>query len=248
MEALLESVSNAITANLWLAPVFALLGGILTSLMPCSLSTVPLVIGCVGGGEAKGRRALILSLLFALGSTITFITLGVIASVAGLLLEKAEVWMHLILAVILILMALQMWGVIELIPTGSLAAANRLRGSFGAFVAGLLAGVFSAHCAAPMIVALLAIVAEHGRILFGILLLLLFSVGHAILSVVAGTSVGLVQRISESPRYAKADKIIKAILGTIILLVALWLLWEAISEGLLHHEHGHAAMLLVGKV
>lgn len=247
MENLLDSVSAALANNLWLAPLFALLGGILTSLMPCSLSTVPLVIGCVGGGDAKGRRALALSLLFALGSTISFITLGVIASLAGLLLEKAEVWLHLILAIVLILMALQMWGVIEIIPTSTLSAASGLRGSFGAFIAGLLAGVFSAHCAAPMIVALLAIVIDRGQPLYGALLLLLFSIGHAILSVIAGTSVGLVQRITESPRYAKADKIIKAILGAIILLAALWLLWEAISEGLLHHEHGHAAMLLVGK-
>lgn len=237
MEQLLEKVSAAIGNSLWLAPVLALLGGVLTSLMPCSLSTVPLVIGCVGGAETKGRRAFALSLLFALGSTITFVALGVIASLAGLLLEDAEVWMHLALAVLLILMALQMWGVIELIPSASLAAGNRLRGGGGAFVAGLLAGVFSAHCAAPMIVALLAIVVDRGQILFGVLLLLLFSIGHAILSVVAGTSVGLVRRLTESPRYAKADKIIKIVLGVIIMLAALWLLWEAISEGLLGHEH-----------
>ena len=237
MEELLNNVSSALSGNMWLAPLFALLGGILTSLMPCSLSTVPLVIGCVGGGEAKGKRSLALSLLFALGSTITFIALGVIASLAGLLLEEAEVWMHLVLAVLLILMALQMWGVINLIPSGSALAGRSLKGSWGAFAAGLLAGVFSAHCAAPVIVALLAIVIDRGQILFGVLLLLLFSIGHAILSVVAGTSTGLVQRITENPKYERIGKIIKICLGVIILLVALWLLWEAVSEGLLGHEH-----------
>ena len=131
MAELLERIAAALGGSVWLAPVFALLGGVLTSLMPCSLSTVPLVIGCVGGAETKGKRAFALSLLFALGSTITFVTLGVIASRAGLLLEKAEVWMHLMLAVLLILMALQMWGVIELIPSASLSAfsfANDARG------------------------------------------------------------------------------------------------------------------------
>ncbi|MCR5808559.1 MAG: sulfite exporter TauE/SafE family protein [Clostridiales bacterium] len=245
MEELLDSISNSLAGNLWLAPVFAFLGGLLTSLMPCSLSTVPLVVGCVGGGEAKGRKAFFLSLLFALGSTVTFITLGVIASLAGLLLEKAEVWMHLILAIILILMALQMWGVIDLIPTASLMAGSRLKGSWGALVSGLLAGVFSAHCAVPMIVALLAIVIDRGKILFGIMLLLLFSIGHAILSIVAGTSVGLVQKISDSPKYEKFGKIVKIVLGILILLVALWLLWEAFSEGILGVEHEHHAMLML---
>ena len=46
MEELLERVSAALTGSLWLAPLFAVFGGVLTSLMPCSLSTVPLVIGC----------------------------------------------------------------------------------------------------------------------------------------------------------------------------------------------------------
>ena len=243
MEELLDRIVSMIGASIWIGPLLALLGGVLTSLMPCSLSTVPLVIGCVGGGEAKGKKALFLSLLFALGSTITFVALGVIASLAGLLLEKAEIWMHLILGVILVLMALQMWGVIELIPTSSIMARNRLKGGLGAFTAGLIAGVFSAHCATPVIVALLAIVIENGRILFGTVLLLFFSIGHAILSVVAGTSVGLVQRITDDPKYEKFGKIIKIVLGAVIILAALWLFWEAFSEGVLGHEHDHGAML-----
>lgn len=246
MEELLERVSAALTGNIWLAPLFALLGGVLTSLMPCSLSTVPLVIGCVGGGEAKGKRAFGLSLLFALGSSITFITLGVIASAAGLLLERAEVWMHLVLALLLVLMALQMWGVINLIPAGNMYAGSRLRGGWGAFIAGLLAGVFSAHCAAPVIVALLAVVIDRGQVLFGAVLLLFFSVGHAVLAVIAGTSVGLVQKITDDPRYEKAGRVIRTVLGIVIMLVALYLLWEAISEGLLGHEHSHAAIIAEG--
>ena len=155
--------------------------------------------------------------------------------------------MHLILAVLLVLMALQMWGVIEIIPTASIASGNRLKGGAGAFVAGLAAGVFSAHCAVPMIVALLAIVIDRGKLLFGILLLLVFSIGHAILSVVAGTSTGLVQHIMESPKYEKIGRIIKITLGILILLVALWLLWEAFSEGILGHEHDHHAWLAAGR-
>ena len=93
-----------------------------------------------------------------------------------------------------------------------------------------------------MIVALLAIVADKGQVLFGAVLLLFFSIGHAILSIVAGTSTGLVQRIAESPKYERIGKVIKAVLGAVIMLAALWLLWEAISEGLLGHEHDALAV------
>ena len=95
--------------------------------------------------------------------------------------------------------------------------------------------------AAPMIVALLAIVIDRGQVIFGVILLLCFSIGHGILSVVAGTSVGLVQKLSDSSGFEKASRIIKIVLGAVIMLAALWLLWEAFSEGVLGHEHHHEA-------
>lgn len=49
MNDLLMKISELIGANLWLAPVLALCAGVLTSFTPCSLSTIPLVIGCIGG-------------------------------------------------------------------------------------------------------------------------------------------------------------------------------------------------------
>ena len=245
MEELINGIASALGNSIWLGPLLALLGGVLTSLMPCSLSTVPIIIGCVDGGEAKGKRAFFLSLLFALGSTITFIALGVIASLAGLLLEKAEIWMHLILGVILVLMALQMWGLINIIPNGSMLDGTSMRGASGAFAAGLIAGVFSAHCATPVIVALLAIVIDHGRVLFGAVLLLFFSVGHAVLSIVAGTSTGLVQRLTESKKYEKIGKIVRIVIGVVILLAALWLFWEVFCEGVLDYEHNHSAIQFI---
>ena len=49
----LEQLSSLIQSSLWLAPVLALLAGILTFFTPCSLSSIPLVIGYVGGTGQK---------------------------------------------------------------------------------------------------------------------------------------------------------------------------------------------------
>mgnify|MGYP001446499943 CR=1 FL=1 len=49
----LEHLSLLIQANFWLAPVIALVAGLLTSVTPCSLSSVPLVIAYVGGTGRK---------------------------------------------------------------------------------------------------------------------------------------------------------------------------------------------------
>ncbi len=243
MEALLEKLSQLISVSPWLAPLIAILSGVLTSLMPCSLSTIPLIIGYVSGSseektddekKSASKRAFLLSLVFALGSSVVFCTFGLLASAVGSLLENAEMIMHIIMGILLVLMALQMWGVINIIPSGSsIMAKSRTRGFFGAFIAGLLAGVFASHCALPVVIALMAVAANSGNHspMFGFMLLLMFSFGHAVLSVAAGTSVGFVQRLTSSPKYEKVSKIIRIVLGCIILLIAIWLFIEAFTEG-----------------
>lgn len=67
----LEQLAGVIGTSGWLGPLLAFTAGILTSVSPCSLSMLPLVIGYVGGGDATGRRAFGLSATFALGTAIT---------------------------------------------------------------------------------------------------------------------------------------------------------------------------------
>ena len=106
----------------------------------------------------------------------------------------------LALALLLIAMALQMFGVFELVPEATIKAKPN-KGYRATFMAGLLAGAFSSHCTTPVLIAMLAIVANRASMLYGVLLLIIFSVGHGVLSVVAGTSAGFVNRLMNSPRY-----------------------------------------------
>ncbi len=46
-----------------------------------------------------------------------------------------------------------------------------------------------------------------------------------------------------SPKYERIGRIIKLCLGILIAIVALWLLWEAFSEGVLGYEHDHDALI-----
>ncbi len=245
MEAFLQNLASKIADAPWIAPLIAVASGFLTSLMPCSLSGIPLIIGYVGGSgnetdKNNTKRALMLSLLFALGSTVTFCTLGLLASAIGELIEHTELIMHIVMTLLLVLMALQMWGIINIIPSGSsVLAKSRLRGGIGAFVAGLLAGLFASHCAIPVVVALMAVAANASggsSLVYGLLLLLVFSVGHAVLSVIAGTSVGFVQRLMASEKYERVSRIIRIVLGCVIMLIAIYILISAFTG---EHEHGH---------
>lgn len=222
----LENLSQLIQTSGWLAPLLALFAGILTSFTPCSLSSIPLVIGYVGGtGQKDTKRAFRLSLTFAAGAAVTFTILGVIASIAGRLMGTSASWWYIILGVLMVLMALQTWGIFEIIPSSYLISKNTKKGFAGAFIAGILGGVFSSPCSTPVLIALLAIVAGKGSIVWGILLLLLYSIGHGILAIIAGTSIGFVQKLSSSERYGKASTILKIVMGALILLIGFYMFY-----------------------
>lgn len=222
----LSEIAGVISTNMWLAPLLALLAGILTSITPCSLSSIPLVIGYVGGVQAKStKRAFLYSAVFSLGTALTFVTMGVIATSAGKLMGNSSSIWYLILGTLMILMALQTWEIINLIPSTNLIGMNKKKGIAGAFAAGMLGGIFSSPCSTPVLIALLAIVAGSGSMAWGILLMLLYSLGHSALVMLAGTSIGFVQRIKASEKYGKASNIFKIIMGSAILFIGLYMFY-----------------------
>lgn len=125
----LEALSAAISANIWLAPLLALLAGILTSFTPCALTSVPLVIGYVGGtGQRDTKRAFCLSAVFSIGMAVTFTILGTAASLLGRLMQGTGSWWYILLGILMILMALQTWEIYNFIPASYAISKNTKRG------------------------------------------------------------------------------------------------------------------------
>lgn len=222
----LATLSGVMSANIWLAPLLALLAGVLTAFTPCSLSSVPLVIGYVGGaGQKNTKRAFALSVTFAAGMSVTFTALGVTASLLGKFLQSAGKWWYLLLGVLMVLMALQTWEIFNFIPSTNALSKNKKKGFIGALLAGVLGGLFASPCSTPVLVVLLAFVAKEGRVLLGVFLLLLYSLGNSTLVLVAGTSVGFVKKLSASEKYGKFSTALKIIMGTLILMIAFYMFY-----------------------
>lgn len=227
MDSWLNTLSNLISESAWLAPLLALLAGVLTSFTPCSLSSIPLVIGYVGGTSTEPKKAFRLSLAFAAGSAVTFTVLGTLASLAGRLVGTSAPWWYFILGILMVLMALQTWEIFNFIPSTYLLSKNTRRGYAGAWIAGILGGIFSSPCATPVLVALLAIVAGKGSVAWGMLLLLLYSIGHGALTVFAGASVGFVCSLTQNEKYGKASQWLKGVMGTAILFIGFYMFYLA---------------------
>ena len=225
MNEALNSLSQWIGNNYWFAPFIALLAGIIASFMPCCLSSIPLIIGYVSGAE-KGnvKKAFRLSLTFAAGQAITFLALGMAAALAGTLMSKfrSQSWFYIVFGIIMVLLALQTLEIFEIIPSSYLTSKNKKKGYLGALITGLLAGLFSTPCSTPVLVAMLALIAEKGNYLWGFLLMLCYSAGHSVLSVIAGTSAGAANKIITNEKYGKLSKFLKIFMGILLLIFAFY--------------------------
>ncbi|MDO5717353.1 MAG: cytochrome c biogenesis protein CcdA [Tissierellia bacterium] len=206
-------------------PLFAILGGFLTSLTPCSLTSLPIIITYLGAGkEMNTKKAFKLSLSYALGNALTFAILGVIASLIGKLISFTGSLWYIFLGILMIIVALQMFGVIDIFSKINLNGNIVKHKRFGAFVLGIISGVFASPCATPVMIALMAIISGTGAsILKGIVLFLLYALGHGIIVVIVGSTMGGIDIANEG--YKKFSKIFNIIFGILVLALGLYMLY-----------------------
>jgi len=62
-------------------------------------------------------------------------------------------------------------------------------------------------------------------VVWGALLLLIYSIGYSTIMVIAGTSVGFVKQISQSEKYMKRYNVLKIVLGLMVLAIAFYLFY-----------------------
>ncbi len=228
METLLLNFGELLSQNIWLAFVMALIAGLLSSFSPCILSTVPLIIGYVGGFAGDDRKkALKYSLLFCFGLVLTFTALGAASALLGRMMTGAGKWWHILLALIMAAAGLQLLGIFHFTPQSCKMPARR-EGLVGAFLLGIVGGILSSPCATPVLVAILAFVAGEGNIYLGIGLLAAYSTGHCVFLLIAGTSVGFVNNLAASPRTEKWGRVLKGILGVLMIFMAFYLFYLGI--------------------
>ena len=201
LESLAENLAEIVKTNMWLAPLAALVGGLLTAANPCVLAAAPLMVGYVAGQENKSlARSFLLSLTFAIGLTIMFglIWFGV-WSASSLL---PSTWWKYIAAVVCFLMGLHLLGVLHFTVPTPAGLQPKQKGFVGALLLGLLFGLISLPCAGPVLGALIVVTPLYGMA-FGIMLLVAYSLGHCGLVIVGGTSIGFVQRLADSKGWTR---------------------------------------------
>lgn len=220
-----------ITINQWMSGGIAiaaigcfLWGMVSVMLSPCHLASIPLIIAYVGGQDkaVNPKQAGVYAGAFTIGLFITIALVGIICAMLGRMLGDVGNYWQLLIGGILIWVSLGMLGVEKCSMSGSLLYRLKIKGIFGAFVLGLAYGVLSGSCTFGFIAPILAIITVQEQIATGIILIILFAVGHCLPIVAAGSSTAAVRKLMENNTWQGAGTWFRKGAGVMICLLGLY--------------------------
>jgi len=221
----LDRLANIVDTDPWLALPAALLAGLVSSASPCVLAMIPLVIGYVGGhAEGSQKKAVQYSLAFMAGLTITFTILGIIAGALGKLFGDVGGFWKWAVPPLAIILGIWLLGIFKFDIGISERFLPKKRALLGAFLMGLAFGVVSSPCATPVLGVILTIGAAQDNIAWSGILLFFYALGHWVLVLGAGVSVGFAQKVIESRGIAGFSNYSKKFGGVVLIGVGTYLL------------------------
>lgn len=195
----LTSISLVSLGVVWLA-------GLLTSLTPCMLSMLPIMVGYMGGYEAKGRlQGIFQASWFALGLATTLAALGLVAGVVGRVYGQIGIGLPIIVSILAILMGLNL---LEALPlpmpnVGNLDFLNQgMPLAMKSYLLGLTFGLVASPCSTPVLATLLGWISTTGDPVLGGALLLAYTVGYVFPLVLAGSFTTTIKRLLEIRRWS----------------------------------------------
>ncbi|SDG61762.1 cytochrome c-type biogenesis protein [Desulfosporosinus hippei DSM 8344] len=200
--------------------LFVFLGGLMTSLSPCILSMLPVMLGYIGGLEKPSKtKGFITSTSFVLGLAATFALLGIAASLLGKVFGQiGSAWLYII-ALFAIIMGLQLIGVVNINLPGLQAMPEKKGGVLGSFGVGLLFGLVASPCATPVLAVLMTYVAGQGVLWYGGLLLFIYGLGHGLPLIIAGTFTAVLKSL---PRLQRWSHYITLLSGGLLIVLGLY--------------------------
>ena len=175
----------------------AFVAGFLLTFTPCVLPLIPIVSSLVIG---QGRRVSRLhggaiSMTYVLGTAVTYAAIGAVAGATGEQLQAyfQNVWAIGFISVILVLMALSMFGLYEIrMPAAfqsqlSERSAGLTGGSFGMiFLLGVMSALVVGACVSPLLISVLSIAILKGSAYLGAALMFCMAAGMGVILVAIG--------------------------------------------------------------
>jgi len=216
----------------WLVFAGAFLSGGITAAAPCSLVAVPLLVGSAVAfnkdleGRKKALYTYAFTALFALGVAVSFSILGFIVAKFGGFFSVAPLWAYLVAGSASMLIALYALGYLGEVDKSVIIQRLIRYRLFGGFLIGLIFGVVSTPCASAPLFVIMSLASSSGYV-YAYALILLFALGHSLLLLVAGVSVGFAQSITSSTMVSKLSNALNKGFALILIGFGIYFYYEA---------------------
>lgn len=231
MEQIFTFLTHAVEGSVYVALTAAFIWGVLSILLsPCHLASIPLIVGFIDEqGQMSTGRAFLIALLFALGILITIGTLGAITAAAGRMLGDVGRYGNYFVAIIFFVVGLHLLGVIPMPGSGPGQVGMKRKGMLAALILGLVFGIALGPCTFAYMAPMMAVTFKLAttNLFYGILLLLLYGMGHCSVIVLAGTFTEIVQHYLNWNEKSKGAVILKKFCGVLVLFGGIWLIYTA---------------------
>lgn len=209
--------------------------GLLSFLSPCVLPLIPSYVTFMTGMSLEDvtrarRTAVIHAVLFILGFTLVFLTLGATATVLGRLLLAQRMWIARIGGVLVILFGLYLLGVFNI---GAFARERRFHitnkplGYLGTVVVGVAFGAGWTPCIGPILGGILTYTASQADLQRGLVLLFAYSMGLALPFFLA--AIAIERFISLFQRFRAGMIWVNRFAGVLLVVVGLLMMTNYLS-------------------
>jgi cytochrome c-type biogenesis protein len=189
MDAILIQITTWLTASPAVAlPASFLWGAASILLSPCHMASIPLLIAYVAGQRIipAPRQAARYAVLFAIGIFITIMVVGLICTAAGRILGDIGPGGQVAVGILLLWVAWTLFKPPQCVATGNLLCRVQVQGIKGAFVLGLGYGLLSGVCTFGFIAPILSLIILQKEVVVGVVMLVLFGIGHCLPLVICG--------------------------------------------------------------
>jgi cytochrome c-type biogenesis protein len=231
---MLMHLFEVLSAGLNSAPLIAIgaafVWGILSILLsPCHLSSIPLIVGFISDKKNMSPwKAFTSSFLFSLGILITITAIGLITGIMGRIIGDTGPFGNYFVGAILIFIGLHL---LELVPFPDFGGVDQSKigsgkGSFAAFMLGLVFGLAMGPCTFAYLAPVIAIVfgISSTKLFYGLVLLLAYGIGHCSVIVFAGTFTNAAQAYLNWNERSNGTVILKKICGVLVMIGGVYLL------------------------
>ena len=208
---------------------FALGAGFISFLSPCVLPLIPGYISFISGQslnelvESK-KVNLIPLILFSLGFSFVFVSLGAVASALGKILLQNSNYLRIVAGTIIVIFSLQLLSIINIrfLNYEKKFYTKKSTKPLFVFVVGMAFGFGWTPCIGPILGSILALSSTEENILKGIIMLSFYSLGLAVPFILSGF---LIQKfLLFSKNFKKNINIVLKSGGIILLITGLLIL------------------------